>query len=92
MNLTLSSGVLGADGVPLLEGLDPAFELGGSFLSLPATGEAERHGHGPWRHVPLGRPARVAAFSGQVHRSPFWFDPAQGADPAADNSLQRVKK
>ena len=83
MNLTLSSGVLGADGVPLLEGLDPAFELGGSFLSLPATGEAERHGHGPWRHVPLGRPARVAAFSGQVHRSPFWFDPAQGADPAA---------
>ncbi|MBQ3810753.1 MAG: hypothetical protein II839_08060, partial [Kiritimatiellae bacterium] len=80
---TLRNGVLSLGPAPLLEGLDPAFSLKGSFLSLPATGEAEGHGHGPWRHVPLGRPARVAAFAGQAQRSPFWFSPVQGADPAA---------
>ena len=83
MKLSLSGGTLSADGSLLVEGLDPALSLRGAFLSIPATGEAERHGHGPWRHVPLGRPARVAAFAGQVQRSPFWFHPAQGADLAA---------
>ena len=87
MKLSLSSGTLAADGSPLLEGVDPAFSLRGSFLSLPATGESERHGHGPWRHVPLGRPARVAAYAGQAQRSPFWFTPAQGADPAALDAI-----
>ena len=79
MKLSLSSGTLAADGTPLLEGLDPAFSLKGAFLSLPAPGKAEGHGVGPWRHVPLGRPARVAAYAGQIQRSPFWFHPAQGA-------------
>ena len=81
--LSLRDGVLSLDSEPLLEGLDPAFSLKDSFLSLPATGEAERHGHGPWRHVPLGRAPRVAAFAGQAQRSPFWFTPVQGSDPAA---------
>ena len=76
---TLRDGVLALGSVPLLEGVDPAFSLKGPFLSVPATGDAEGHGRGPWRHVPLGRPARVAAFAGQVHRTPFWFHPAQGA-------------
>ena len=87
MKLSLSGGTLSADGSPLLEGVDPAFALKGSFLSLPATGEAERHGQGPWRHIPLGRPARVAAYAGQAQRSPFWFTPAQGADPAALDAI-----
>ena len=87
MKLSLSGGTLAADGSPLLEGVDAAFALKGSFLSLPATGEAERHGHGPWRHIPLGRPARVAAYAGQAQRSPFWFTPAQGADPAALDAI-----
>ena len=81
--LSLRDGVLSLGSTTLLEGLDPAFSLEGSFLSVPATGEAEGHGHGPWRHVPLGRPARLSAYAGQVHNSPFWFVPAQGADPAA---------
>ena len=81
--LSLSGGTLRSGGTPLLEGLDPAFSLKGSFLSVPATGEAEGHGHGPWRHVPLGRALRVAAYAGQVQSSPFWFSPAQGTDPAA---------
>ncbi len=80
---TLRNGTLFLGDEPLLDGLDPAFSLKDSFLSLPATGEAEGHGHGPWRHVPLGRPARVAAYAGQVQTSSFWFSPAQGADPAA---------
>jgi len=87
MKLLLSGGTLSADGSPLLEGVDPAFSLKGSFLSVPATGEAERHGHGPWRHIPLGRPARVAAYAGQAQRSPFWFTPAQGSDPAALDAI-----
>lgn len=79
----LRNGSLHLGGDVLLEGLDPAFSLKGSFLSLPATGEAEGHGHGPWRHVPLGRAPRLAAYAGQVQSSPFWFSPAQGGDPAA---------
>ena len=85
--LSLSDRALRAGNEPILEGLDPAFSLKGSFLSIPATGEAEGHGHGPWRHIPLGRPARVAAYAGQAQRSPFWFTPAQGADPAALDAI-----
>ena len=48
MKISLDSGTLAADDTPLVEGLDPAFSLKGPFLSLPATGEAEGHGHGPW--------------------------------------------
>ena len=78
--LSLSGGVLAAGGVPLFDGLDPDFSLDGSFLSLPRA--PSEKGAGPWRHVSLGRPARVAAFAGQVHKHPFWFAPARGADPA----------
>ena len=80
--LSLAGGVLRAGDDVLFDGLDGAFTLRGTFLSLPATGEAEGHGHGPWRHIPLGRPARVTAFAGQIHRTPFWFHPAQGASLA----------
>lgn len=86
-SLSLRDGILSLGSETLLEGLDPAFSLKGSFLSIPATGEAEGHGHGPWRHIPLGRPARVAAYAGQAQRSPFWFTPAQGADPAALDAI-----
>lgn len=81
--LSLLGGVLALGSEPLLEGLDSAFSLKGSFLSLPR--EPDRNGTGPWRHVALGRPARVAAFAGQAQRSPFWFSPVQGPDPAALN-------
>ncbi|MBQ6103042.1 MAG: hypothetical protein IJL06_05155, partial [Kiritimatiellae bacterium] len=80
---SLENGRLLSGSVPVLEGLDAAFSLKGSFLSLPR--EPDAAGHGPWRHVALGRPARVAAFAGQAQRSPFWFEPVQGADPAAEN-------
>ena len=81
--LSLLDGVLALGSEPLLEGIDSAFSLKGSFLSLPR--EPDRNGTGPWRHVALGRPARVAAFAGQAQRSPFWFSPVQGPDPAALN-------
>ncbi len=79
--LSLLDGVLSLGSEPLLEGLDSAFSLKGSFLSLPR--EPDRNGTGPWRHAALGRPARVTAFAGQEQRSPFWFTPVQGTDPAA---------
>ena len=79
--LSLSAGVLRAGDCVLATGLDSALSLRGSFLSLPA--KPDLNGVGPWRHVCLGRPERVAAYAGQVQRSPFWFVPAQGADPAA---------
>lgn len=81
-HLSLADGVLRAGDDILLDGLDRAFSQTGPFLSLPATGEAEGHGHGPWRHIPLGRAPRVAGFAGQIHRTPFWFHPAQGASLA----------
>ena len=47
--LSLSGGTLRSGDATLLEGLDPAFSLKGSFLSVPATGEAERVSDRPRR-------------------------------------------
>ncbi len=63
MKLSLSSGTLAAAGVPLLEGVDPAFALRGSFLSLAATDVANLVLQDLMRLVLGGRDFAVGAVS-----------------------------